>query len=265
MKLVAYLFALLIASGCAPNQTNPIANAENGNTPQEQILKQTLARYPDSALALQNLVGYYANMQNYTAALATVNAALQKDSANANLWDLQSIVALQKGDTTLATQALENAITLLPLPEYLISLGELYAQIGNAQAIIIADALLSSPKANSAKEAYFIKGIYYSYSNDKPKAITYFDKAMQVDYNFIQAYVEKALALYDLAKYQLAANTLETAIKVKNSYDLSYYYLGKCYEKLNRPQEALEMYNTVLQLNPDDEDAKDALSRLGVK
>ncbi len=265
MNKIVLLCFLVFTIAC--NQKNDLQGSTNNveGASQEETLKKEFAIFPDSALVLQNLVTYYVSMQNYDAALNTVNTVLSKDSGIATLWDLKSMIAVQKGDTAMAIQALENAIAITALPEYVISLGELYAEAANPRALEMADALLLSTRANSQKEALFIKGLYYTYKNEKQTAILLFEKCIALDYNFIQAYIEKGLALYDLAKYNEAAKILETAIKVKNTYGLSYYYLGKCYEKLNRPKEAIEVYDIVLQLNPDDEDAKDALSRLGVK
>ena len=62
--------------------------------------------------------------------------------------------------------------------------------------------LLRSNKSKSGKDAMFLKGLYYSYTNDKKKAINYFDSSLHLDFTYMYSYREKAIALYDLGKYE---------------------------------------------------------------
>jgi tetratricopeptide (TPR) repeat protein len=174
-------------------------------------------------------------------------------------------VAAQKGDTALAIKALEKAIGILPDPQYIIAIGALYAETSNPLALDMADALLIGSKAKAEKEAYFIKGLYYSYKSEKEKSIPFFDKSIAASYTFMEAWLEKALALYDLKKYKEAADVLEKAITVQNNFDKGYYYLGQCYEKLNRTDEAIQAYQMALNYDPNYVEIKDALGRLGIK
>jgi tetratricopeptide (TPR) repeat protein len=263
MKYTIVIIACFIFFGCnnKEEQTKPSKPANS----KEAELVENFTKYPDSASILEKLIQYYIDNSNYDAALSSVNKVLAKDSLNHSLWDLKSMVAVQKGDTSTSIKCLENAITIYPLPEYIISLGALYAETGNPAALEMADALLAADKSASQKEAYFIKGLYFSSKNEKEKAIPFFDNAMITDYTFVQAYLEKAMALYDLKKYSDAADVLEKSVKVQPKFDRGYYYLGQCYEKLQRTQEAIEVYQVALQLDPDYEEVKDALGRIGVK
>jgi tetratricopeptide (TPR) repeat protein len=256
-------FGLIISCNEKDKLIEPIDNKSAAS--QEASLKAAVSKNPDSILLVQNLVEYYADGQNYDAALATVDNALKRDIANPFLWDMKAIVAGQKGDTAQAISALEKAIQILPNPSFIVSLGALYAETSNPKALELSDALLIGSKAKAEKEALFIKGLYFSFKNEKEKAIPFFEKCIALDYNFMQGYLEKALALYDLKKYAAAAEVLETSVTVQNQFDKGYYYLGQCYEKLNRTQEAIEAYQLALQLDPSYVEAKDALGKLGVR
>ncbi len=229
---------------------------------EEDSIKIILKKYPDSLPLLQKMVSISLEKEHYSDAIQIIDNAIVKDSSNDNLWDMKSLVLLQKGDTNNAINALKKAVAIFPHPNYIITLGELYAENHNPQALQMADALLVATKAHAEPQAYFIKGLYYSYKNEKEKAISFFDESIVADYNFAEAYLEKALALYDLKKYQEAATVLEKIVKLKNQFTDGYYYLGKCYEKLNRTEEAKEVYELAIQLNPDFEEAKDALGRM---
>ena len=262
MRLVIIGFMILILAACNQNNDTSI------NTPaynEEQAMKDLVTKYPDSFPLIQNLTSYYIDKENYDGAIAILNKTIQKDTANPFLYDMQSMVYAQKGDTASAIKSLENAIDIFPKPEFIISLGALYAQGQNPKALEIADALLLGNKAKAEKEAYFIKGLYYSFHNEKEKSLTFFDKSIAVSYTFMDAYMEKGLALYQLNRYKDAADVFEKAVTIQNGYAEGYYQLGRCYEKLNRQQDALDAYNTAVIRDPNYIEAKEAMGRLGVK
>ncbi len=265
MKYGILIYFFLFLAAC--NEPTKQADTTSTTSPasQEAALKLAVKNHPDSLLPLQNLVQYYANAQNYDAALASIDFALTKDSIRPDLLDLKSIIAAQKGDTALAIKSLEKAVGIYPDPQFIIALGALYAETGNALALEMADALLIGSKASAEKEAYFIKGLYYTYKNEKEKSIPFFDKSIAASYTFMEAWLEKGLALYDLKKYKEAAEVLEKAISIQNNFDKGYYYLGQCYEKLNRTDEAIQAYQMALNYDPDYVEVKDALGRLGIK
>ena len=79
------------------------------------------------------------------------------------------------------------------------------------------------------------------------------------------AYREKGIALYDLGKYNDAITVLDKAVTLQNNFDEGYYWLGRCLEKLNKPNDAIEEYKTALLYSPDYIEAKTALERLQAK
>jgi tetratricopeptide (TPR) repeat protein len=265
MRFYFFFLLIFISVSCNSNNNSPIENGSTTIANEESQLKKDIQAYPDSTILVQNLVSFYAKGQNYDAALATLNSSIARDSANPFLWDMRGSIAGEKGDTAQAIYCFEKAVQIYPEPTYIISLGALYAETSNPKALDLADALLQGSKARAEKEAYFIKGLFYSYKNEKAASIPFFEKCMLLDYNFMQAYLEKALSLYDLKKYDNAALVLEQAVKVQNQYDKGYYYLGQCYEKLNRREEAVEAYQIALEIDPSYQEAKDALGKLGVK
>jgi tetratricopeptide (TPR) repeat protein len=144
-------------------------------------------------------------------------------------------------------------------------LGSLYAQTRNIKALDMADALLQTKLPETEKEALFIKGLYFNYTGEKIKAIGFFDKTLNMDNRHMFAYREKGIALYDLGKYEAAITVLDKAVTLQNNFDEGYYWLGRCLEKLNKPNDAVEEYKTALLYSPDYTEAKEALTRLGAK
>ena len=261
-RILIWGFTVFVVS-CNNKKQNDIPGSTV--TTQEEKLKAEIIKYPDSLILMENLVQYYREGGNYDEAVKTINQALQKDSSIARLWDIKGTLHLEDDDTLNAIKAFEKAISIFPEPVYVISLGTLYAQTKNENALTMADALLIGNKANANREAFFIKGLYFSATHQKEKAIGFFDKALATDYGFMEAYREKAIALYDLQKYTDALQVLQKAVKLNNRYEEGYYYMGLNFEKLGKKEEAIESYETALIYAPDYIEAKDALAKLGIK
>lgn len=259
-----YLILIAAAACFSCNNADDKATANSGNNSQEMLLKSDVDRYPDSAILTENLIQYYRDAANYDNALSIVNKKIGKDSLNPRWWDIKATLHFEDGDTAAAIHSFEKAVSISASPEYIISLGTLYAQTGNAHALDMADGLLNS-KAGAEKEAYFIKGLYYSFTNQKERSLPFFDKCLSARYTYMSAYTEKALALYDLHRYTEALAVLDKGLTVQSNYDEGYYYRGMCLEKMGKQLEAIEAYQMALMYDPDYTEAKAALARLGVK
>lgn len=230
----------------------------------EKELLDAVHQHPDSSVLKETLIQYYEDNADYEKALKELNAWIAKDSLSDRLFDKRATIHFKDEDTVSAITDFEHAIRIKAKPEYVIALGTLYAQTKNEQALLIADELINS-KADADKEGYFIKGLYYTFTNEKVKAIAWFDKCLSISYTFMDAYIEKSIALYDLGKYQEALDVLDKALTLQNTFDEAYYYSGKCLEKMKRIPEAIQSYQNALLINPDYVEARDALGKLGVK
>jgi tetratricopeptide (TPR) repeat protein len=261
--LLAILSILIVASAC-----NNKADTEKVTIPvetAEQQLKNAIKAYPDSLQLRDKLIILYGDRGEYDAALVIINEVLAKDSTLAYFWDEKAKLHGFNDDNMNAIKAEERAVELDPQPEYLQTLGYLYADTKNEKAIDIADALIFADKAHSQKEALFIKGVYYSKAGNSQKAIGFFDDALALSYTFMNAYREKAIVQYNMGKYQDAIKTLEKGTTLQNNFDEGYYWMGRCYEKLGKTGEAVENYKMALLYDENYVEAADALGKLGVK
>ena len=254
--LTIFILSLLTTSCKEPEQKD----APKLETREDVLIKEHKA-FPDSGLLTEDLIQYYRDNYELDKAIEEANKAILKDSLNPRLYSIKGILLFENSDTLGAVKAFEETVRLSPDPDYLISLGTLYAQSKNPRAVQIADILLKDfPKLN--KEAFFIKGFYYNYTNDKYKAISFFDKCINLNFTFMEAYREKAIALYDLKKYNEALEVLNKAVLIQNNYDEGYFYKGRILEKLNRIDDAIDSYQRALMYDPDYIEAQKAITRL---
>ena len=258
-NIVIYFIPFLIIS-C----NNHKDEHQQSYTPEnaKETLKNAIKQYPDSLSLVQNLIELYRNEGSYDSALSLTDNQIKRDSGNAYLWNMKATLHFENEDTVDAIKSMEQAINIYPLPEYIVALGTIYAEVKNPKSLMIADDLLKTNRVKSGKDAMFIKGLYYSYNNDKRKAINYFDSSLQMDFTYMFSYREKAIALYDLGKYQEALGVLKRAVTIQNDFDEGYYWLGKCYEKLGRKDDAVQSYQTALLYDKDYIEAREALDKI---
>ena len=221
-----------------------------------------IKKYPDSLMLVQDLIEAYRNEGYYDSAIVLTDSEIKKDSGNAYLWNIKATLYFENEDTVHAIKSLEQAIAIYPLPEYLVALGTIYAEIKSRNSLMIADELLKTNKTKSGKDAYFIKGLYYNYINEPRTAIPFLDSCLGLDFTYMYAYREKAIALYSLSRYEEAITALKRAVTIQNNFDEGYFWMGKCYEKLNQNEEAIRSYQNALLYDKNYTEAREALNKI---
>ncbi len=263
MKITNGILVLLffITGICCNNNNEGVAKkSEEPNSKED--LRKLVKQYPDSLLLVQNLIEKFREDAAYDSAIALTDGEVMKDSGNAYLWNMKATLHFENDDTTNAVSSLEHAVNIYPLPEYLVALGTVYAEVKNAKALTIANGLLKANRVKWGKDAMFIKGMYYNFTDDKNKAINYFDSSLKMDFTYMFAYREKAIALYELGKYEEALIALKRAVTIQNNFDEGYYWMGKCYEKLHKPDDAIQSYQNALLYDKNFIEARKAMERL---
>ena len=260
IKTCSFYFALLFFFVSCTNEKKEYKPAPGVNV--LAALKKAVDKYPDSLILVHDLIEQYRNEGRYDSALALTDKQILRDSGNAFLWNIKATLYFENDDTLKAIDALEHAIAIYPLPDYLAALGTIYAEIRSRNALHIADELLYLNKDKSTKNAYFIKGLYYNFVNKSDSAILFIDRSLQLDYTYMYAYREKAIALYQLKKYEEAINVLRRAVTIQNNFDEGYYWMGKAYERLDQKEDAILCYQNALLYDKDYTEARDALDSL---
>lgn len=268
IKTILSLLVLLVTIISCNNGDQQKKSSENltgsVNT-REKMLQDSISKFPDSLIIKEKLIQYYIDEFDLDKAITYISIELSRDSLNDRLWDIKANLQYENEDTLNAIRSYETALRINAIPKYVILLGSLYAQTKNKKALEVADFLINSKIPKTETEAFFIKGLYYNYAGVKIKAISFFDKCLDLDYNYMFAYREKGIALYDMGKYNDAITVLDKAVTLQNNFDEGYYWLGRCLEKLNKPNDAIEEYKMALRITPDYAQAIDALTRLGTK
>ena len=90
-----------------------------------------------------------------------------------------------------------------------------FAQSKNPKVLTLCDSLLQHDTMEKNAEPWYFKGMYYSNINEKAKALEYFNKAIQANYSFLDAYMDKGQVLYDEKKYAEAISVFQLALRFR--------------------------------------------------
>jgi tetratricopeptide (TPR) repeat protein len=227
------------------------------------FLQQALKVLPESIPLHINLVQAYADEQKTDEALNVCDLVLQKHRDQVGVLMMKSDLLDQKGDSIGSLNALQQAYQFAPANEDLCyNLAFKYAQNKDPKALTLCDSLLRSDTINKKAEPYYFKGVYYSNVNDKARALDLFNKAIENDYNFLDAYMDKGRTLFDLKKYSDAGKVFQLVSKISSTYADAYYWLGRCQESLGQKQDAKLNFQRAYGLDKSLTEAKEAEDRL---
>ena len=130
-------------------------------------------------------------------------------------------------------------------------LGEVYSSLGNHKNAIASYNRAIEVEPNYA-EAYNNLGVTLNKLGRNEEAITSLNRAIDLWPNYAEAYNNLGKVLIDFGEYKEAVANLNQAIKLWPDYAGAYNNLGNALENLSKYEEAISSYNKAIELNPDD-------------
>ncbi len=116
---------------------------------------------------------------------------------------------------------------------------------------------------------HFNQGLYYIINQDYMKAMEKFQQAHSVDKMDVLVLIYMGILLLKRKNYYAAEKYLQDVIKIDKQNDDAWFYLGENYLKAGEYRKALNMFETVRNLNPSHIDLgqkiKEIKERLAVK
>ena len=227
------------------------------------FLKEATKVVPHSLLLQLSLARTYDRKNDPDAALGVCDRILQSNPQQTDVLKLKADLLDKKGLSREATAILENALRIVPFDvelNYILSLR--YAEAKDPKVLAICDSLIKADTEGTHAEPYYYKGIYYSNTGDKVKALAFFDEAVKHDFYFMEGYIEKGSIYYEMKKYKAALDVFNLALTISPQYADSYYWIAKCQEALGQKPEAKANYLRAFELDKSFKEAKDAAERI---
>jgi tetratricopeptide (TPR) repeat protein len=227
------------------------------------FIEQALQKIPQSIVLQVSLARGYQQKKNYAEALTVCNNIISQfpKQIDALILKAELLQSMDRGKEAL--QTLAQAYTYAPFDAELAhNLAFEYAQVKDPKSLTIADSLIKVDSSQSHPEPYYIKGVYYANNGNTAQALSFFNQAIQHDYYFLDAYMDKGTLLYDHKDYAQALQTFRLAAKISPTFADAYYWQGKTQEALGKRLEAKQNYERAYSLDNSLTEAKIAAEKL---
>lgn len=159
------------------------------------------------------------------------------------------------------SEALTDSLLATPL-QIAYSRALRMAEKGDPATLLLCDSLLAHQGPQGGAEPYYYKGIFYTATKQPQKAIAWFDKTIETDYNFLEAYIEKSALLLEANQFEPAFKELELLRTLSPGYAPVHYWLGKWAARQDKKQMAIHHYRLAVSLDSSLTEARQALEQL---
>lgn len=227
------------------------------------FLNGALKKLPNSIGLRIMLAKGYESKNELDKALSICNQIINQYPGELDALMLKSEILSKQNKNDEALSVLEKAYSYAPNDVDLVhQLAFSYAEAKNPKVLSLSDSLIKADVAQRHAEPYYFKGLYYENLGNYNKAIRFFDEAIQHDYNFEDAYMDKGQSYFELKKYSDALKTFQLAATVFASEGEPYYWLGKTQEAMGDNSNAKLNYERAYGLDHSLTEAKEAADRL---
>lgn len=260
------LFFAFIVGTFACNNTKDKVNTNNKASEYPvfvQDLLEAIERFPDSTELRVQLIDTMDSLHLTKEAIQQIDSLIEKDPGNYGNWFRKGEIAIHNNDTALAIKSYSSAADIYNSPDVLLTLANLYAAQKNELALrLCTDVIAQKPDRTYIAHGYYITGLYYENTGNTKAAIENFNRCIQQNYYYLEAYLEIGWIYFDQQKYSLAKEIFETATAVKPTDARGHYWTAKCLEKLGQPDKAINAYQLAFNLDNSLSEASAAISRI---
>jgi Flp pilus assembly protein TadD/peroxiredoxin len=228
----------------------------------DESFRQVVAAKPDNANAYYNLGTLNLRRNRPTEAKDYLQKTVQLRPGFAEAWNNLGMLAAQRGDAEEAIRDFQQSINIRPTyyTAYL-NLGNVYRR---QRAFDKAEESLSralSIRPDDA-EIHYSLGMLFVQKNDFERAAGYLEHAIALRPNYPEALNNLGVLYVRRQDYTKAEDEFLTGIKLAPRFDQSYLNLARLYAMQNDRQKARDVLQQLLQLEPDNANAKQALEVL---
>ena len=227
-----------------------------------ESFRQVIASKPDDPNAYYNLGTLNLRRNRLDEARGYLQKTVALRPGFAEAWNNLGMLAAQQGNADEAIKDFQESIRIRPgYSTALLNLGNLYRR---QQAFDQAEDSLS--RAMSIRpddpEVHYSLGMLFAQQNDFDRAAKYLEQAIAIRPDYPEALNNLGVVYVHRQDYGRAEDKFLAGIKVAPGFDQSYFNLARLYAMQNDRQKARDVLQKLLQQQPDNANAKQALKVL---
>lgn len=228
-----------------------------------QFIRQALQLLPESFLLRLSLARALDAQNKTDESLKICDDMLAIQADQVDILKLKASLLLKKNQPEESLHILEKAYQLTPFDlelNYMFALR--LAEAKNPKVLAVCDSLVAKDPEGVLPEPYYYKGIYYSNIKNAAAAIEQFNLAIEHDYYYLDAYIEKGSVYYDQKKYTEALKVFQLANTISPAFADGWYWMAKAQEAMGQKDEALLNYQKAIALDKQLKEAQAGIDRL---
>ena len=232
---------------------NSVVDSSSANKAITELTQQITANPSDAALFFKRAKAYEAD-KNLVSSYDDLEKAIQLDSNKTEYLMFMSDVSFRLNKIKNAKACLEKARGMdSGNYDAALRLSEIYLYVRqNAISILYADTVLDKQPDNG--KALLLKGFNLKEKGDTTGAIKVFQKAVEYDQQFFEAYMQLGI-LFQSKNDKLALDYFNNALRIKPNAEDALYGRGLWYQDHNEINKAIQDYTSIIQINPANKNA----------
>ena len=199
--------------------------------------------------------------REYTEAIKLLDEVLKKDISNPEAYFWKGILFKEIGDTNKSISNFQTCVEQDPnYYEAYMQLGVLHSARNDNFAISYFDNA-RKVKPDEIEPLYF-KGVYLQNTGKHKEALKVLKTVAVEKPRFAKAHFKIGINLYQLDSLDKAYRSFDRAIQTDPQFHEAFYMKGLCAEALGKYPEALKLYKQTLNFNPDNQLAASGIKRI---
>jgi Flp pilus assembly protein TadD/peroxiredoxin len=228
----------------------------------EESFQQVVAAKPDDAEGYYNLGTLSLRRNNFEEAREYLNQTLKLKPNYPEAWNNLGMMDAQQGRAAEAIQDFEQSLQLRP--DYaiaLLNLGNVYRRQGSLDKAqeCLTKALALQP---DDPEVNYSLGMFYAQQNQMDRTAEYLRRAIELRPDYAEARNNLGVLLVRQRDYAQAEEQFTTCMRLVPGFDQSYINLARLYAIESDKQKAIEILQQLLQVQPQNTAAQQALKML---
>ncbi len=248
-KIIFLFIATIVIIGC--NSSNQNKHSDSGNNSDSlHILTKLIEEDSLNPEYLASRAELYLERGKIDPALRDLQEALELTPNDAKLFLLLSDLYFALGQVDNSIASLKKAIKLDPDNEDgYVKISETYLLL-NKPTVAVEYANQAIDKNRQSAEAYYLKALGLLESNDTSAAIINFGISSNLNSNNYMTFMQLGI-IYTMLEDTLSKVNFEKALVIKPNDERALYYLGMYYQNRGEFQNAIDKYNYIASLYPE--------------